>query len=157
MLKRKKIKNIFLGIIFIMIVFPISNIYGALSCVIIDHSSVDCDQSIGPDATIVFHMSGSTNAHAELPGVGTSNYMKNTVCCYGVAGLGTSCSGNYETIVRLSGTTGTNAHVERNTQTNVNYNNQKACLSSSYAGDEITIGYQASNCNGYETTLFYLQ
>jgi len=152
--KQKIKKNIFLGIIFLIVVFPISNIYGALSCTVIDYNVQDCD--MGVDATIMFRMSGSSNAHAELPSLFTSAYNNNVVCCYGVTGLGNSCSGNYETIVRLSGTTGTNAHVERNDQTNANYNNQKACISSAF-GDIITIGYQASNCSGYDTTLFSME
>jgi hypothetical protein len=71
--------------------------------------------------------------------------------------LGNSCSGNYAVIARLSGTSGTNSHVEENTQTNTNYNTEKACLSSSSAGDQISIGYQATNCTGYDTTLFSME
>ena len=95
-------------------------------------------------------MSGSTNAHAELPTQSTAVYNDNVVCCSGVTGLSNSCSeSNKATIVKLSGVT--NAHVEQNTQTNYL---QNACLSSTYAGDEITIGYKLSDCTGYDTTLF---
>jgi hypothetical protein len=99
-------------------------------------------------------MSGSLNAHAELPNLSTPIYDNNVVCCTGVTGLGNSCSGNYGVTARLSGTTGTNSHVEENSQTNTNYNNEQACLSSVFAGDEIKIGYQPNNCAGYNTTLF---
>jgi len=71
--------------------------------------------------TTVFKMSAVTNAHAELPG--QTNY-NNYVCCSGVAGLGTSCSGNYDTVLKLSGIT--NAHIEKDTQ--ANYTNS-VCLS----------------------------
>lgn len=106
----------------------------------------------GCTGTVLLRMSGSTNAHAELPSQSTSNYNNNVVCCTGVAGLSNSClANNKEIFARLSGVT--NAHVERNTESNVNYN-QNVCLASTYAGDEITIGYQANNCDGYDTTLF---
>jgi hypothetical protein len=99
-------------------------------------------------------MSGSTNAHAELPSQSTAVYNNNVVCCTGVTGLGSSCSGNYETFAKLSGTTSTNSHVELATQSNYT---QKACLSSTFAGDVITIAYQPTNCTGYDTTLFSME
>ena len=151
MLKNKLKKNIFFGIIFTTaFIFPVSYIYATLTCT--TGTTATC---VYP--TIVFRMSGSSNAHAELPNQSTTAYNNNIVCCTGVTGLGNSCSGNYAVIARLSGTTGTNSHVELNSQTNTNYNTKKACLSSSYAGDQITIGYQASNCNGYDTTLFSME
>jgi hypothetical protein len=102
--------------------------------------------------TVLMRMSGSTNAHAELPSGGTAVYNNNVICCSGVIGLGNSCvASNKEIFARLSGVT--NAHVEKNTETNVNYT-QNACISSSFSGDEITIGYQATDCTGYDTTLF---
>ena len=97
-------------------------------------------------------MSGSSNAHAELPTETTPAYDGNVVCCSGVTGLSSSCSNyNKEIFARLSGVT--NAHVEKNTEVNANYT-QNACISTSSAGDQITIGYQSTDCNGYDTTLF---
>jgi len=103
---------------------------------------------------VLLRMSNSSNAHAEIPSMSTDAYNNNVVCCTGPAGLGNSCSGNYAVIARLSGTSGTNAHVEENNQTTSTYNTEQACLSSSFAGDQITIGYQANNCTGFDTTLF---
>jgi hypothetical protein len=120
---------------------------GALSCSIT--TSAACT------GTVLLRMSGMTNAHAELPSQSTAVYNGNVVCCTGVTGLGNSCAAsNHEVIARLSGVT--NAHIEKNDQSGVNYT-QNACLSSSLAGDDIKIGYQSSNCDGYDTTLFSME
>ena len=87
--------------------------------------------------TTVFRMSAVTNAHADLPSQTNYNYY---VCCSGVAGLGTSCSGNYDTVLKLSGIT--NAHVEKDTQ--ANYANS-VCLSVP-TGSTIICNY-ASDCS----------
>lgn len=100
--------------------------------------------------TVVLRLSGSTNAHAELPAQTTANYASNVICCTGVTGLGTTCSGNYANIVKLSGVT--NAHVEQNTQ--ANYANN-ACLS--VASGAVTIAYQATDCTGYDTIVASMQ
>jgi len=55
----------------------------------------------------VFRMSSTSNAHAGTPGGSTYG---NVVCCGGVAGLGTSCSGVYDTVLTLSAAD--NAHVQ---------------------------------------------
>lgn len=136
----------YLIVLFLVLFFPFYLAEASLSC------SVTAAGSCA--GTVLLRMSGSTSAQAELPSQSTAAYNNNVVCCTGVIGLGNACSGNYGVIARLSGSTGTNAHVEQNSQTNVNYNNEKACLSTPFAGDEITIGYQASNCTGYDTTLF---
>lgn len=135
--------------ILIIIFFPFYFAYGALSCSITTQALCT--------GTILLRMSSATNAQVELPNQSTAVYGNNVVCCTGVTGLGNSCSGNYKIFARLSGTTGTNAHVEKNTETNVNYNNINACISSSYSGDDISVGYQASNCTGYDTTLFSME
>ncbi len=138
-----KFYNYFFIIVFsFAILLPSSYIYAALSCSVT--TSALCAN------TVLLRMSGSTNAHAELPSQSTANYDSNVVCCSGVAGLSNSCAASNKVIfARLSGVT--NAHVERNTESNYA---QNACLSSTYAGDEITVGYQATNCTGYDTTLF---
>ena len=147
-MKNKKTKfNFYTRIIIAgLVIFLPASVYAALSCSITTAGA--CAD------TVLLRMSGSTNAHAELPGQTTPVYDDNVVCCSGPAGLGNSCSGNYKVIDRLSGVT--NAHVEENTQANVNYT-ENACLSSIFAGDEITVGYQASNCTGYDTTLFSME
>lgn len=144
MLDFKKNKRTFV-ITFLMmgvLLIPIDSIKAAISCSITTEGTCS--------GTILLRMSGSTNAHAELPSESTTVYDNNVVCCSGVTGLSNSClENNKATIVKLSGVT--NAHVERNTESNYGNN---ACLASSFAGDEITIGYQSNNCDGYDTTLF---
>jgi hypothetical protein len=143
----KKINSCFqLITIIVIFFFSFSYVEASLSCSITTAGACT--------GTVLLRMSNSANAHAELPNLSTAAYANNVVCCTGVVGLGNSCSGNYGVIARLSGLTGTNAHVEKNDQTNTNYNNEKACLSSSFAGDIITIGYQTTDCTGYNTTLF---
>lgn len=147
--KNKKFNRIiyfhlfFLALSFIFFV-SYTYTFAALSCSVMNH--LDCT------GTVVFRMSGSENAHAELPSESTPIYDNNVICCTGVTGLSNSCAlSNKEIFARLSGVT--NAHVERSTESNANYT-QNACLASTYAGDQITIGYQSSNCTGYDTTLF---
>ncbi len=108
---------------------------GTLSCTI-DTTCVG--------GTVVMRMSGTTNAHAELPN--QSNYA-NLLCCSGVAGLSNNCSGTHVVVAKLSSTT--NAHVEQNDQSN--YANE-ACLSVAN-GSSIALAYQDTNCTGYDTTL----
>ena len=116
----------------------ISKVYAALSCSVT--TAAACT------GTTVLRMSGSSNAHSELPAQSNSNYDSNVICCSGVAGLGNSCSGTYGVIAKLSAVT--NAHVEENTNSNFA---QNACMSNT--SGTVTIGYQNSNCTGYDTTL----
>lgn len=97
-----------------------------------------------PSGVVIYRMSGTSNAHAELPS--QSNYSQ-LVCCSGVTGLSNSCTFPSATAVKLSGLT--NAHIEQNTE--VNYANN-ACLSVPEGGT-VTVGYQSSNCSGFDTTL----
>lgn len=138
---KKHTVNIILSFYIAVLILSASSAYAALSC------SITTAGACG--GTIMLRMSGATNAHSELPGQSTAGYANNVVCCSGPAGLGNSCSGNYQTIVKLSGVT--NASVEKSTESNYG---QSACLSSSSPGDVITLGYQSTNCTGYETTLF---
>lgn len=97
--------------------------------------------------TVIYRMSGASNAHAELPSQTTAAYASNVVCCTGVTGLGTSCAGIFATALKLSGIT--NAHVQQNTQTPYANN---ACISVT-SGGTVSVGYQATNCTGFDTTL----
>ncbi len=134
--------SIFLTIFLLMVFLPFYNVFATLSCSITTQA--------GCSGVVLLRMSGSDNAHAELPSESTAVYNNNVVCCTGVPQLSNSCSESNKVIfAKLSGVT--NAHVERNTESNYG---QNACIASTYAGDEITIGYQASNCTGYDTTLF---
>ena len=107
---------------------------GTLTCTV----STSC-----PTGTIIYRMSSTTNAHAET--ASQSNYTQ-VVCCSGVTGLGNSCLGTFATALKLSSTT--NAHVEQNTQ--VNYANS-ACIS--VANGTVSLGYRATDCTGYDTTV----
>jgi hypothetical protein len=124
-------------------IFIASPVYaGTLSCTVT--TAAACT---GGTNTIILRMSGSTNAHAELPS-GT-NYTSSVVCCSGITGLGNSCStGVTSSVLWLAGAT--NAHSSQ-AQTNANYNSD-ACISVP-TGGTISVGYQASNCTGYDTTI----
>src|SRR3989344_1816182 len=95
--------------------------------------------------TVIWRMSGATNAHAELPSQSTAAYANNVVCCSGVTGLGNSCSGIFATVLKLSGTT--NAHVQQ-----TGSYAQSACIQAP-SGGSVSIGYQSTNCSGFDTTL----
>lgn len=91
-------------------------------------------------------MSGSTNAHAELPSQSTAAYANNVICCSGVTGLGNSCSGTFATVLKLQSTT--NAHVQQNDQSGYANN---ACLS--VTTGTITVANRPTDCTGYDTTI----
>ena len=95
--------------------------------------------------TVIWRMSGSTNAHAELPSQTTPVYANNVVCCSGVTGLSNFCSGTFAIALRLSGVT--NAHVQQ-----TGAYPQTACISVP-SGGSVSIGYQANDCTGFHTTL----
>jgi hypothetical protein len=85
----------------------------------------------------VFHMYSVANAHAELP---TESFYSERVCCGGVPGLGTTCGGIYDTVLRLSSQT--NAHVEEKTYFNYGF---PVCLSVN-AGPA-SCGYTTADCS----------
>lgn len=115
---------------------------GTLSC-----SITTATACTGGTNTVILRMSGTSNAHAELPSQATAAYDSNVVCCSGVTGLGNACSGTFATALKLSGVT--NAHSEQNSQ--LNYANN-ACIQAP-SGGTVSIGYQATNCTGFDTTL----
>lgn len=122
---------------------PFSYTYAALSCSVTTAGACS--------GVVLLRMSGNTNAHAELPGQTNPNYGNAVVCCSSPSAIGNSCSGNFQTISRLSGIT--NAHAQ---ETSVNTYGASACLSDTSPGDTVTVGYQNANCTGYDTTLFSL-
>jgi len=139
---RKIIRSSFgLMILSLIIFLPIYYTYAVFSCTVTTAGS--CSD------VVVVRMSGSTNAHAELPSQSNPNYTNNVVCCGGILGLGNNCSGNYKIVGKLSGIT--NAHFQENTYGTYANN---FCLSSTTPGDKIEIGYQDNDCFGYDTTLF---
>ena len=117
---------------------------GTLSCTVT--TAALCT---GGTNTIILRMSGSTNAHAELPSQSNGNYSSNVVCCSGITGLSNSCTAPSAVVLRLAGTT--NAHSEQNNLTNVNYTSN-ACISVP-TGGTISVGYQSTDCSGYDTTI----
>jgi hypothetical protein len=135
--------SVFTGIITLMSLFIASPVFaGTLSC-----SVTTAAACTGGTNTIILRMSGSTNAHAEL--ASGSTYNSSVVCCSGITGLGTSCSTGVNTsLLWLAGAT--NAHSSQ-LQTNGNYTNN-ACISVP-TGGAISVGYQATNCTGYDTTI----
>ena len=135
-------KLLYILIAFIIILYPTPYVYAIFSCGITTSSACA--------GTVMLRMSGSTNAHAELPNQSTPIYDGNVVCCIGVTGISNSCAeSNKEIFAKLSNVT--NAHIEIPSQSNYN---QNLCLSSPFAGDVITVGSQASDCAGYDTILF---
>jgi hypothetical protein len=82
--------------------------------------------SCGAGEVAVFRMSSTANAHAGT--VGGSSY-GSVVCCSGVAGLGTGCSGVYDTVLTISGPDNAHGAADGSYVTQV-------CLSS---GDDATV------------------
>jgi len=134
-----------LVVLAVALLYPISYLYAAISC------SVTTAAACTGGSVILLRMSGSTNAHAELPSQSNANYASNVVCCSSASSIGNSCTGNYEIFAKLSGVT--NATTQ---EASVNTYGTNACLSDTSIGDEITVGYQNTNCSGYDTTLFSL-
>lgn len=127
------------------IVFLVAGIVSGCAALVAHAGTLSCTVATSCAAgTIIYKMQSTTNAHAEL--ASQSNYAQ-FVCCTGVTGLGTSCSGTFATSVKLSGTT--NAHAEEGTQTNYG---SSACMSVPFGGSA-SIGYQSTNCTGFDTTL----
>jgi len=113
-----------------------SSVYAALSCTV----STTC----ASPGVVIFRMSATSNAHAEL--ASQSNYPQ-LVCCSDGVGFTNSCSATANAVVlRLAATT--NSHVQENTQTG--YANT-ACIAMN--NGTVAVGYQANNCNGYDTTI----
>lgn len=129
-------KFFLLSVIVLSIFYPlVKSQAGTLSCTV----ATSC-----PTGTIVYRLSSTTNAHAEISS--QANY-PDLACCSGVTGLGTTCSGTHATVLKLQAIT--NAQVEQNSQSNYGTD---VCLSVT-AGGSVSVGYQASNCTGYDTTV----
>ncbi|MDP3726650.1 MAG: hypothetical protein Q8R36_05690 [bacterium] len=128
------ISKLLLTLVFLSVFLHTANA-GTLSC------SVATTCAAG---TVIYRMSSTTNAHAELP---SQSLYTQLVCCSGVTGLGTACTGVTATALKLSSTT--NAHSEQASE--VNYANS-ACVSVP-SGGSVSIGYQATDCATFDTTL----
>ena len=93
----------------------------------------------------VYEMQQLANSHAGLPAAAYTNL----VCCGGVTGLGNACTGTHATVLKLSGIT--DAHARQGTLADYP-SATDACLSVP-TGATVTVGYQATNCSGFDTTL----
>ena len=142
-LKTRATNFVLFWVFAISILYPISHLYAALSCSVTTQAS--CNSS---GYTTILRMSGTTNAHGELPSQSNANYNNNVVCCNSTSAIGNSCSGNYQSFARLSAVT--NAHIQ---ESNINTYSNNLCLSSTTPGDTITVGHQNTNCTGYDTTI----
>ena len=93
----------------------------------------------------IFEMQSTENSHAGLPAAAYTNL----VCCTGVTSLSNSCTGTFATALKLSGSS--NAHVRQGTLADYP-SATNACISVP-SGATVSVGYQATNCNGFDTTL----
>ncbi len=142
--KIKVSKYFITAVLLISVLVPLSYIYAALSCSVTTQAACA--------GTTILRMSGSTNAHAELPGQTNANYASNVVCCSNSpSAISNSCSGNFQSVVRISGVT--NGTTQEST---VNTYGTNVCLSDATGNDTIIIGYQNTNCSGFDTTLLSL-
>lgn len=113
---------------------------GTLSC------SVTTATACTSPAVVILRMGAATNTHSELSTQSTAAYASNVICCTGVTGLGNTCGGTFATVAKLAAVT--NSHIEENTGSTFTNN---ACMS--VTAGTVTVGYQASNCTGFDTTL----
>ena len=120
----------------LFIIFTTPFAYAALSCSV----TTTCNSP----GVVLFRMSATSNAHAELSS--QSNYTQ-LVCCTDGTGLSNSCSAGASAVVlRLAATT--NSHVQENTLSTYTNN---VCLAMN--NGTVAVGYQANNCTGYDTTI----
>ena len=110
---------------------------GTLSC------NVSSSACTGSEVEI-YRLSGTANAHVQLPSVGT---YPQRVCCSGVTGLSNSCTSPSATVLNLTATT--NSHTS---QTASAPYTTPVCISVP-TGGTISIAYQSTNCTGFDTIL----
>jgi hypothetical protein len=101
----------------------------------------------GGTNVIVLKMSSATNAHAATSTWSNTVYNNNVICCSGVVGLGTDCSGTYATVININAAGG-NSHVS---ETNGGSYPTRICLRAP-TGGSVSVNY-AANCSGYDTTV----
>jgi hypothetical protein len=131
-----------IGLTLFVTFFCIHNAHaGTLSCSVVNAASCTT-------GTVIYRMSSTSNAHAELANETNSAYDNTVVCCTNVIGLHSICAGTFAIALKLSSTS--NAHTEENSQST--YSGDNACIGVP-GGGSVSLGYQATNCNGYDTTL----
>ena len=134
-IRRRHIQVLFSLMLFVGYFLLTGNVFATLSCTV----ATSC-----PTGTVIFRMSSTSNAHAELPSQST---YPQVVCCSGITGLSNSCTGIHAVVTHLSSTT--NAHSEQNIFSTFS---QNSCLQVP-SGDAITVAYQDGNCSGFDTTV----
>ncbi len=116
---------------------------GTLSCSVKAASACN-----GVGETVIYRMSGADNAHAELPSQTTGVYADNVVCCtLGFEGLSNVCASPQATALNLTAVT--NSHAS---QTATSPYLTPACISVQ-TGQTVSVGYQQTNCTGFDTIL----
>lgn len=132
--------TVFIALLVTGIFFAGTAFAGTLSCVV---QSSACGGSYPVE---IFEMQNTTNSHAGLPAASYTNL----VCCGGVTGLGNDCAAGTKAVaLKLSGAT--NAHTRQNQLADYAGANN-ACISVP-SGGTVSVGYQATNCAGFDTTL----
>jgi hypothetical protein len=126
-----------ISIFIILLSFTGQTLFAAFSCSV----ATSC-----PTGTVIWRLASTTNAHSELPSQSNPNYNQ-LICCSGIVGLGNACSGSFAVVAHLSSTT--NAHAEESTFSNYPEN---ICLQVP-GSDTVTVGYQNTNCLGFDTTV----
>ncbi|MBI2543415.1 MAG: hypothetical protein HYW24_04485 [Candidatus Aenigmarchaeota archaeon] len=127
---------------FYLVLLLTTLVFAKDSSAVLSCSIESVDTCTDPGETIVFKMSSTSNAHAQLPAQTGYNY---AVCCSGVDSLDNSCSApNNLAVLRLSSPT--NAHAQQNTYTT--YQNP-VCLSAP-TGTGLACNYVRGSCaEGY--------
>lgn len=130
--------------IFVILFFSIGykQAFGALSCSVVPSAS--CTGL----SVKVLRMSSTTNAHAEYA-TGTTPAYDNVVCCNAISTLNNTCFNASSTVAYLSSST--NAHAS---MYSTGTTDKRVCLSSQ--SSRVLLGFQDTNCSGYDTTLLSL-
>jgi hypothetical protein len=136
--KNKNWLAIFIILLIAELFFAYSAQAGTLSCTV---RSTAC---LGGE-TEIYEMQSTTDSHAGLPAASYTNL----VCCGGVTGLGNSCSGTHAIALKLSGMT--DAHARQGTLADYP-SATDACISVA-TGGSVSVGYQPTNCAGFDTML----
>ncbi|MEK7599168.1 MAG: hypothetical protein AAB474_01800 [Patescibacteria group bacterium] len=133
-----------ISIVFILIFSVLALVFFSMKLVFAGTLYCVVDTSCGAASTTVFRMQSISNSHAGTPAGSTYT---NLVCCGGVTGLGTNCSGTYQLLGTLSGSN--NAHFEDSLKTNYSSTND-ICLSVTSGSVSAAT---STSCAGYDTTV----
>lgn len=131
--------TVFIALLVTGIFFVGTAFAGTLSCSV--------TTSCSSPNVVIFRMQNTSNSHA---GTAAGSTYTNLVCCSGVTGLGNDCAAGTKAVaLKLSGTT--NAHVRQGALADYP-SATNACISVP-SGGTVSVGYQATDCSGFDTTL----